>query len=539
MNVREVLELRELRQASPTVVAGVGSLDREVRWSHVIDVSARLDTLEGGEFVLAVGLGGDSRYSALINSMEALAGEGAIAVAINLDPVGRGELPARAIKKADELRLPLVVFRGHLAFTAVVKAIQSHLLHHDLASLRHANQLQHRFAQVLFEGGDIASMLGELALVVGNPVVLEDAIGRLIMTSAHSSTDDAVLIAWEDLERAREQGTEDTAALSREIKFRGRTRGRVAILPLDSPIEPLDDVALEQAILAIALGLQRRDTQEEFRGRARHDLVADLTVGRLSELTARKRASGLGFKIGPRNNILPLAVAWRVSDVVIDPAGGEWTPILASVRDAILRVGVKALIAPLGQELLLLVGFPPGEEDGHRIHNNVADAIRGALEQQGIKPASTAIAIGASRKTFVEVGEDLQRVREAARAARSAPYERWHDASRVTLVDLLHGMRGSPLLAAFVDDQLRSLIEHDRTRAGDLLVTLETYLASGARKSETAKSLCLQRRSVYARLERIGEVIGVDLDRPETRLSLGLALRALQVLYADTPPPDE
>ena len=59
-----------------------------------------------------------------------------------------------------------------------------------------------------------------------------------------------------------------------------------------------------------------------------------------------------------------------------------------------------------------------------------------------------------------------------------------------------------------------------------LLPTLETYLAHAGRKAETARELHLNRQTLYNRLARIGELLGTDLDDPQTVLALSLALRA-------------
>lgn len=58
------------------------------------------------------------------------------------------------------------------------------------------------------------------------------------------------------------------------------------------------------------------------------------------------------------------------------------------------------------------------------------------------------------------------------------------------------------------------------------LPTLETYLAHAGRKAETARELHLNRQTLYNRLARIGELLGTDLDDPQTVLALSLALRA-------------
>jgi len=55
----------------------------------------------------------------------------------------------------------------------------------------------------------------------------------------------------------------------------------------------------------------------------------------------------------------------------------------------------------------------------------------------------------------------------------------------------------------------------------------EAYLAAGGRKAEAARALHLERQSLYLRLHRIEELLGVSFDDEDAVLGLHLAVRAL------------
>ncbi|NUK46505.1 helix-turn-helix domain-containing protein, partial [Streptomyces lunaelactis] len=106
----------------------------------------------------------------------------------------------------------------------------------------------------------------------------------------------------------------------------------------------------------------------------------------------------------------------------------------------------------------------------------------------------------------------------------------WYDARRLDTDLLLWRLRDHPDLAAFVDRAIGPLRDHDRTSRPALLPTLETYLTHAGRKAETARELHLNRQTLYNRLARISELLGTDLDDPQTVLALSLALRARRLL---------
>ncbi|WP_179890015.1 CdaR family transcriptional regulator, partial [Streptomyces sp. rh206] len=127
---------------------------------------------------------------------------------------------------------------------------------------------------------------------------------------------------------------------------------------------------------------------------------------------------------------------------------------------------------------------------------------------------------------WAAAGAGLRHASETATAAQGLDDRPWYDARRLDIDLLLWRLRDHPDLAAFVDRAIGPLREHDRTSRPPLLPTLQAYLAHAGRKAETARDLHLNRQTLYNRLARIGELLGTDLDDPQTVLALSLALRA-------------
>jgi purine catabolism regulator len=90
-----------------------------------------------------------------------------------------------------------------------------------------------------------------------------------------------------------------------------------------------------------------------------------------------------------------------------------------------------------------------------------------------------------------------------------------------------------PVLAAVIDDQLQPLLRYDAQHGTQLSQTLWAYLVNGSAKSRAADSLYIRRQSLYKRLSKITELIG-DVDNPQRRLPLLIALRAHELLAART-----
>ena len=89
---------------------------------------------------------------------------------------------------------------------------------------------------------------------------------------------------------------------------------------------------------------------------------------------------------------------------------------------------------------------------------------------------------------------------------------------------LLEGLAASSDLCHF-EELIEPLEAHDREHNSDLVrTTLKVYFTTNANASETADRLLLHRNSVPYRLERIGELTGLNLKDYRVRLALQLGL---------------
>lgn len=82
----------------------------------------------------------------------------------------------------------------------------------------------------------------------------------------------------------------------------------------------------------------------------------------------------------------------------------------------------------------------------------------------------------------------------------------------------------------FVAEWLGPLIQYDRVHRTNLCETLRMFLDDRLVVAEAARRLHLTRQGLYHRQQRIAEVLGRDLNDPEVRLALSVALRFREAL---------
>ncbi|MCC5474944.1 PucR family transcriptional regulator [Streptomyces sp. NPDC059680] len=528
ITVQRALELPGLRSGLPEILAGADRLGRTVRWVHAGEVPNIASLLKGGELLLTTGYGLGTRPAEQRAFVRTLAERGIAALVVELGP-RFSRLPAALVDTARAAGLPLVQLHREVPFVTVTEEIHTEIVNGHYALLQRAEEVHRRCTEALLGGGGVPQVLGILADFSGNPVFLETADGRLLYAAGEGPEGADPLQVWEGLRGPHKDAPPPAGSVLVDVPgggpgTAGSVRARLVLLPVRAPLAPVHRIAAERAAGILAVVLMQARQEEELAARGRGDFLTDLAEGRITAEDAPAQARVLGFKPGD-SPLLP--VVMRIGDS-LSPGGG-WAVLARAVSEELAAVGVPVLLGvrPVEGRVLVLLGLR-SESERSAVADRVAAALRAGVERAGMRrPGSPppVVVVGVAGG-WAAASAGLRHAAETATAAQGLTDRPWYDARRLDIDLLLWRLRDHPDLAAFVDRAIGPLRDHDNRSRPPLLPTLQTYLAHAGRKAETARELHLNRQTLYNRLARIGELLGTDLDDPQTVLALSLALRA-------------
>lgn len=79
-----------------------------------------------------------------------------------------------------------------------------------------------------------------------------------------------------------------------------------------------------------------------------------------------------------------------------------------------------------------------------------------------------------------------------------------------------------------VPEGLRALVEHDESKGTDYVEMLRVYLDNDRNIAATIRIMHVHRNTFLYRIQKIEEILGMDLDDPDVRVTLRIALRVME-----------
>lgn len=544
LSVNDVLHLDIVQAGDPEIVAGRRGLDRTVRWVHIADVLDIAPLLKGEELLLTSGLSLDHPQARLRRYVAQLADARVAGIFMTLG-WAVSAAPRAMVDEAERAGLPFVVLHRPIPFVEVTERVHSEIVNRQFVMVRKAERIGRSFTEIVLRGSGVRPIVEELGRLVDRPVVLENGVHQVVDLWEPAGAATSPIGPWDRHARTGHAGSNPRMAIAVEadlgcawlpISMHEEEWGRLHVLLEGAELDEIDRLALHHGAVAISLALLSRRTPERIVDQVEGDLIDDIVRSRLpSDEAVYRRAQALGHDLHDAR-LLALAVEADGLAVYIRRHGlGDSEirrvkgAIVEIVREAIEAAGCSAIVGAEDDDVLAVVGVPATMDLSVAV-----DALGARI--QAVLPAripGLEATIGVSREASLVLGlpRAFEEAREAVLHGRSIPGSGGvYRFENLGLDSLILALRNSTELNTFIESQLGPLLEHDAKRQPKLVPTLRAFLEHGGNKSATAKAIHLERRSVYHRLERIGSILGCELDDVETCTRLFVAIKALSLV---------
>ena len=539
----EILTLRELVTTGGLgleVAAGHAGLDRAVEAVYIGDLEDPTPWMVEGSLLLTTGPRFEEDPGSAVGLVELLRQSGMVGVGVAILPYLH-EIPPAMIAAADREQLPLLRVPERTPFREITGYVFNALSSRDMHRLRRSVALQKQLLEVLLAEEDPSGLVRRVGELLRASMLLFTVSGRLLAESATSGErwDERFAgDAWTAY-RAAAQGKAPRSVLDvqgRHVAFREvRSQGAVeqvlmAAYPEASLISEFADEALTFAQRLLEVEAVTGRNVSMFRRRTRAGLLEMLMRGRAAGSELSERLSYHGIDPAEPWRVIAFAVGTREGSRVDHPSVADAVAsALLGTMDRLLEGGdVPFLSRQSHGQVLVLAPLDCGDASA------AARAVERLAGSAGMRLRAARVDAGYSAALS---GLDLvpRAVGQARLALRHAALDAAGGSRVVAFDDLGRRYR---VLDSLSDEQLGELeqavvgrlVEAGRQGHGDLLRTLETFLACGGSAVDAAAELYVHRNTLRKRLARIEDVLDVDLSTVGGRVEAYLGVRARDVL---------
>ena len=406
----------------------------------------------------------------------------------------------------------------------------------QLAEISLSHDIHERFTKLSLEGAGIPSILDVIGSLAGGRAALYSVDGYRVRLAGESA----------DGMPPRIHVPPAASGIAREVRISaGRPPRPLDVVPVRAGSDMLGMLAvgLEQGVDAegrlralehgstvLALELAKERAAAEVERRLRGDLVEEVLAGGLETEEAERvarQAERLGHRLPQRAWVVVLEADDDKTEAALAARGQQ--DRLDGALSGLVRSRLPGTLTLVRSASAVFLVPDDLASDLASVEKLGAQILAAAAPV--MKPGSASVGIGNLANGVAELARSHVEARQALRLTRRAG-SRAHVASYRSLgaFRLLLEVQSPDALRRFVNELLGPLLEYAQNRDTPLLETLEALSAARWIRRAAARKLGIHINSMTYRVERIQTLTGLQLDDPETRVAISIALRARAML---------
>jgi DNA-binding PucR family transcriptional regulator/putative methionine-R-sulfoxide reductase with GAF domain len=408
----------------------------------------------------------------------------------------------------------------------------------QLAEIQLSHDIHERFTKLSLEGAGIQSILEVIGSLAGGRAALYSPDGYRVRGVGEST---------DGMPSRIHMPNPLGQAGARELRITaGKPPRALDVVPVRAGAEMLGMLAvgveentvdtegrrrsLEHGATVLALEMSKERAAAEVERRLRGDLVEELLAGGLEAEEAERlarQAERLGHRLPQRAWVVTLEPDDDKTEASLTARGHQ--DRLDVALSGLIRSRLPGALTLVRSSSAVFMVTDEAASDLAAVEKLAAQILAAAAPV--MKPGTASVGIGNLANGVSELARSHIEARQALRLTRRAG-GRSKVASYRSLgaFRLLLEVQSPDALRRFVEELLGTLLKYAQSRDTPLLETLEALSAARWVRRAAARQLGIHINSMSYRVERIEGLTGLQLDDPETRVAISIALRARAML---------
>ncbi len=554
MKVKEIMELNVLKNAR--LVSGGQGMDKLVSKVNVMEVPDILNWVKPGELLLTVGFSIKDNVERLNDLIPRLVDIGVTGIGIKVNRYIKA-IPESVIDTSNRLSFPIIEIPYDVSFADIITPVLSEIVNEQTRTLRQINEFNNRLTKAMLKGGSLVDIANTINDIIDVPVaIIEDVFKTNYIACYEKNYDDINRISEDILNHTCSFDVSRDKKLKRYVDCVNGVEMNRIMIPVDSEerhygfiviweagreLSKIELSIIESSTSFVALDLMKKLSVFENENKHRIEFFDDL----LSDDDARQKkaiekSSYFDFDKDKSHSVIIVAINEADKQVKMTPNNTNYFQYLSgkiiSIAERLSRQ-YKGRVQFGNKSDRMIILFNSDKDKSDIVQKKeIVNFSKEILNYAEIESIANNVSVGIGRN-YRDYSDLHKSYREAKRAVEnmilSNSYKIPVHYDDLGIYRILSYEELQPELYQFYMETLEPLVRYDKDKDSELVETLRMYFECGSNLKKVSEEMYTHYNTVIYRMQRIKDIIGIDLDDPNSRLNLQIAVKILDIIKTD------
>ncbi len=462
-------------------------------------------------------------------------------------------LSDEVVDLADELSFPLIDIHQSIPLSDIMMGVFKEIFNKQASLLERIEKVHEQFMAVMLEGNGAEEVTQVIHDNIKNPVILSLNFSNQ-MYEKLGDVDDKLrdefledIREFYDLNDGRSKFKrldEDKVIIDGKfvnrmimpIVLKDNVYGHIFTWSTNTPLGGFDLSIVESAATTIALAVLQELSIKEVEIRYRSEFFEDL----ISPDAKRKRKAlerAHFFNLNPNDYYVIEVMSFKLKfedenddEFLFEYVQDHVSNMVTIIEDIMRYLNLRGIVATKLNGVQVLLGFEDKSVIDDRLRNfnsRVTDALSEKFNNMKVK-----IGIGRVYKGLDNVNKSFADAVKTIRTGKAIIDKEVISFDELGIFKILCQDFLTEELEDFYNTTLKPLVDYDNKKSTELVKTLKAYFEYNGNLTRMSEKLYTHYNTILYRINRINEITGMNLDDPNDRLNLEIALKISELLMS-------
>ena len=459
-------------------------------------------------------------------------------------------LSPEILELANDLSFPIIDIHCSIPLSDIMMDSFKIIFNKQASLLERIEKVHERLMSAMLEGNGVEDLIRIVQDNIRNPVILHLSFSNEIIECSDGIRNDLngeltkqvkeFYDSNNNKNKLKKLDEEKVLINGKYIKrmimpivLRDNIYGHIFAWGTDMPLGGFDLAIIESASTTVALSILQELSIKEVEIRYRSEFFEDLiSIDTKRKKKALERARFFNLQMDNYYLIEVMSFKHRNeiegAELLIDYIQEFLNPIVSTIEELMDYLNLSGIVSTKGNGVQILLNFTESTQIVNRIkefNNLIVESISNKFSKLEIK-----IGVGRVYKSLDNVDKSFQEAVRTVRIGKAIACKEIITFDELGIFKILSQDSLAEELEDFYNSTLKPLVDYDEKKSTELVKTLDVYFKNNCNLTRISEQMFAHYNTILYRINRICEITNMDLENPNHRLNLEIAIKIKELL---------